>query len=191
MKGETIMQPITGAFLANIRNIEKNIRAILSQDMPESYIDRPIGYEWCNATTYGGICRNHQDRDPFTGELHETALVRYSTRYDITPDIIAHEILHALLPFRTGHGRLFKQGARVLEKHGYHVTVYMTDEQMHTLRPKKAAKTPYRYALVMPSGYVVARYKTACRIVKDAARGGVIIKQTGEPVRVERICEYD
>lgn len=122
------MKPITGAFLAKIRNIEKNIRAILSQD-------------------------------PFTGELHETALVRYSTRYDITPDIIAHEILHALLPFRTGHGRLFKQGARVLEKYGYHVTVYMTEAQMHTLRPKKAAKTPYRYALVMPSGYVLARFE--------------------------------
>ena len=185
------MQPITGAFLAKIRNIEKKIRAILRKDMPESYTDRPIGYEWCNATTYGGICRNHRDRDPFTDELRETALVRYSTRYDITPDIIAHEILHALLPFGTGHGRLFKQGARVLEKYGYHVTVYMTYEQIHTLRPKKAAKTPYRYALVMPSGYVVARYKTACRIVKDAARGGVSIKQTGEPVRVERNCEYD
>lgn len=105
-KGVFLIQPITGAFLAKIRNIEKDIRAILSQNMPESYTDRPIGYEWCNATTYGGICRNHQDRDPFTGELHETALVRYSTCYDITPDIIAHEILHALLPFRTGHGRL-------------------------------------------------------------------------------------
>lgn len=130
------------------------IYKVLSDEMPDALTDRTITFEWCNAGTYLGQCilRPH----------FPVAVVRISRMFDFDENTVAHEILHALLPFGAKHGPIFKQAMAIInDVLNLHVTIVATKDLSQTC---KKPTTPYKYAIVnKQTGELLMRFKHYCK----------------------------
>ncbi len=80
-------------------------------------------------------------------------------------DVIAHELLHACLPVREGHGPIFHRGMALLnEALGLHIRVY---SEKTAIRQSEAL---YRYKVVCGACGNVFYYLRAGAVVKHPAR---------------------
>lgn len=129
------MKKITGEKLSQCRKLEQNIFEVLADEMPDELTERHIQYEYCSSVSYGGQCRT-------CGSAN--ALIRISELYDWDMDIIAHEIIHALLPTHAHHGHIFKQAMECINNIlDLHVTTRMTKAQIDTCKNKYIVVKPY------------------------------------------------
>lgn len=133
------------------------IYKVLSDEMPDALTDRTITFEWCNAGTYLGQCilRPH----------FPVAVVRISRMFDFDANTVAHEILHALLPFGAKHGPIFKKAMSVInDALNLHVTIVATKALSQTC---KKPTTPYKYAIVnKQTGELLMRLKRYCKKIR-------------------------
>lgn len=90
------MKKIEGNEKQVCTELYKQIYTVLSDKMPDVLIDRCISFEWCKSGKYLGQC--------FLWPNSAVAVVRISSMFDFDRNTVAHEILHALLPFKTRHG---------------------------------------------------------------------------------------
>lgn len=148
------MKKIEGNKKQVCMKLHKQIYEVLSDEMPNDVIDRYINFEWCNAGTYLGQCILRRNSN--------VAVVRISSMFDFSQDTVAHEILHALLPFGAKHGPIFKQAMAIInDVLNLHVTVVATKALSQTC--KKPA-TPYKYAIVnKQTGELLMRFKRYCK----------------------------
>ena len=110
------MKKITGAFLEECRKEEQAIRSLLSQHMPDVFNDREIEWEWCRSINKAGYCQ--------LGSMRPIARIRITNAVELD-DIMAtvrHELIHAFLPFKEQHGKLFHAAMTLLECNGLHVS---------------------------------------------------------------------
>lgn len=137
--------------------LRKRIYAVLSDKMPDVLIDRVISFEWCKSGTYLGQCVLRYG--------FPVAVVRISSMFDFDRNTVAHEILHALLPFNTKHGPLFKKAMAVInDALNLHVTVVASKALSQTC---KKAVAPYKYAIVnKETGELLLRFKRYCKKIK-------------------------
>ena len=138
--------------------LHKRIYKILSSVMPHDIMNREISFEWCNAGTYLGQCLLERSSN--------VAIVRISRVFDFDRSTIAHEILHALLPYHVKHGLLFTKAMTIInDVLNLNVTIVATRELSQTCR--KVA-TPYKYAIVnKETGGLLFRCKRYCKKIKD------------------------
>ena len=148
------MKKIEGNKKQVCTELHKQIYTVLSDEMPDVLIDRCISFEWCKSGKYTGQCILRSN--------FPVAVVRISSMFDFDRNTIAHEILHALLPFNTKHGPLFKKAMAVInDALGLNVTIIASRELSQTCR--KAA-TPYKYAIVnKETGELLLRFKRYCK----------------------------
>lgn len=148
------MKKIEGNEKQACTELYKQIYEVLSIEMPHDIINREISFEWCNAGTYLGQCILRSN--------FPVAVVRISSMFDFDRNTVAHEILHALLPFNTKHGPLFKKAMAVInDALGLNVTVIASRELSQTC---KKAVSPYKYAIVnKETGELLLRFKRYCK----------------------------
>lgn len=142
------MKKITGEKLSQCRELEQNIFEILADEMPDELTERHIRYEYCNSISYGGQCRTWGDTN---------ALIRISEMYEWSMDIVAHEIIHALLPPHAHHGLIFKQAMEYVNNIlNLHVTTRMTKAQIDTCKKRNSSS---KYIVVKPYWQVAYKVK--------------------------------
>lgn len=148
------MRKIEGNEKQFCTELHKRIYTVLSDEMPDVLIDRCISFEWCKSGKYLGQCILRPN--------FPVAVVRISSMFDFSRDTVAHEILHALLPFNTKHGPLFKKAMAVInDALNLHVTVIASRELSQTC---KKAVAPYKYAIVnKETGELLLRFKRYCK----------------------------
>ena len=151
------MKKIDGNEKQVCTELRKQIYTILSDKMPHDIINRTIRFEWCNAGTYLGQCILQRSSN--------VAIVRISCMFDFDKSTVAHEILHALLPFHVKHGLLFKKAMAVInDALNLHVTIVASRELSQTC---KKAVEPYKYAIVnKKTGELLLRFKRCCKQIK-------------------------
>lgn len=134
--------------------LHKRIYTVLSDKMPNDVIDRCISFEWCKSGQYLGQCILRPN--------FPVAVVRISSMFDFDRNTVAHEILHALLPFNTKHGHLFKKAMAVInDALDLNVTILASRELSQTC--KKAVES-YKYAIVnKETGELLLRFKRYCK----------------------------
>lgn len=148
------MKKIDGNEKKICTELHKQIYTVLSDKMPDDVVDRCISFEWCKSGKYLGQC--------FLWPNSPVAVVRISSMFDFSRDTVAHEILHALLPFKTRHGRLFKKAMAVInDALDLHVTVVASKALSQTC---KKSVEPYKYAIVnKETGELLLRFKRYCK----------------------------
>lgn len=136
--------------------LRKRIYAVLSDKMPDVLIDRVISFEWCKSGKYTGQCILRYG--------FPVAVVRISSMFDFSRDTVAHEILHALLPFNSKHGPVFKKAMAVInDALNLSVTIVATRALSQTC---KKNVEPYKYAIVnKETGELLFRFKRYCKKV--------------------------
>lgn len=151
------MQAITGEKLAICQRVHKEIFKVLFDKMKYDMIDRKVYFEWCNAGTYLGQCILRRDSD--------MAVVRISKAFDFSTDTVAHEILHALLPFKEKHGSIFQKATATVNKElGLNVTTVGTAELCATC---EKPSVPYKYAIInADTGKLMYRSKRITKAIK-------------------------
>lgn len=151
------MKKIEGNEKQVCTKLHKQIYEVLSDEMPHDIINRVISFEWCNAGTYLGQCILRPN--------FPVAVVRISSMFDFDRNTVAHEILHALLPFSTKHGPLFKKAMAVInDALNLHVTIVASKALSQTC---KKAVEPYKYAIVnKETGELLLRFKRYCKQIK-------------------------
>lgn len=110
------MKKITGEFLGVCQKEEQAIRALLSEHMPDVFINRKIEWEWCRSIRRAGYCLLYSTRP--------LAQIRITNAVE-NDDIMAtvrHELIHAFLPFKEHHGDLFHAAMALLKANGLHVS---------------------------------------------------------------------
>lgn len=148
------MKKIEGNEKQVCTELYKQIYEVLSIEMPHDIINRAISFEWCNAGTYLGQC--------ILQRRSNVAIVRISCMFDFDKSTVAHEILHALLPFHVKHGLLFKKAMTVInDALDLHVTIVASRELSQTC---KKAVAPYKYAIInKETGELLLRFKRYCK----------------------------
>ena len=148
------MKKIEGNEKQVCTELHKQIYEVLSIEMPHDIINRAISFEWCNAGTYLGQCILQRSSD--------VAIVRISCMFDFDKSTVAHEILHALLPFHVKHGLLFKKAMAIInDALGLNVTIIASRELSQTCRK---AVAPYKYAIIdKETGKLLLRLKRYCK----------------------------
>ena len=151
------MKKIEGNEKQVCTELQKQIYEILSIEMPHDIMNREIIFEWCNAGTYLGQCILQRSSD--------VAIVRISCMFDFDKSTVAHEILHALLPYHVKHGLLFTKAMTIInDALDLHVTIVASRGLTQT-----CIKIPeaYKYAIVnKETGVVLLRFKRYCKKIK-------------------------
>lgn len=151
------MKKIEGNEKQVCTELYKRIYTVLSDEMPNDVIDRCISFEWCKSGKYLGQCILRPNS--------HFAVVQISSMFDFSRDTVAHEILHALLPFDAKHGTLFKKATAVInDALNLNITVIASRELSQTC---KKAVAPYKYAIVnKETGELLLRFKRYCKTIK-------------------------
>ena len=151
------MRKIEGDEKQICTELQKQIYEILSIEMPHEIMDREISFEWCNAGTYLGQC--------ILERSSKLAIVRISCMFDFDKSTVAHEILHALLPYHVKHGLLFTKAMTIInDALDLHVTIVASRELSQTCRK---GVEPYKYAIVnKETGGLLFRAKRYCKKIK-------------------------
>ena len=148
------MKKIEGNEKQVCTELYKQIYEVLSDKMPDDVTDRYVSFEWCKSGKYTGQCILRPD--------FPVAVVRISSMFDFDRNTVAHEILHALLPFNTILSPLFKKAMAVInDALNLNVTIVASRELSQTC---KKAVTPYKYAIVnKKTGELLLRFKRYCK----------------------------
>lgn len=151
------MRKIVGREKDVCSTLYTSIYKTLSDKMPNVFVDRCVTFEWCDAGTYLGQCILRPNSP--------VAVVRISRMFDFDANTVAHEILHALLPFSAKHGPIFKKAMSVInDVLNLHVTVVATKALSQTYKKPVA---PYKYAIVnKQTGKLLMRFKRYCKKIK-------------------------
>lgn len=148
------MKKIEGNEKEICTELHKQIYKVLSDKMPDDVTDRYVSFEWCKSGKYTGQCILRSN--------FPVAVVRISSMFDFDRNTIAHEVLHALLPFNTKHGPLFKKAMAIInDVLNLHVTIVATKALSQTC---KKPDTHYKYAIVnKQTGELLMRFKRYCK----------------------------
>lgn len=151
------MRKITGSEKEVCSSLYTAIYKALSNKMPDVLVDRAISFEWCKSGQYLGQCILRPN--------FPVAVVRISIMFDFDRNTVAHEILHALLPFNAKHGPIFKKAIEFVNSAlNLHVTVVATKALSQTCKKPTA---PYKYAIVnKQTGELLMRFKRYCKKIK-------------------------
>ena len=151
------MKKIKGNEKQVCTELHKQIYEVLSVEMPHDIMNREISFEWCNASTYLGQCILQRSSN--------VAIVRISCMFDFDKSTVAHEILHALLPFHVKHGLLFNKAMTIInDALNLRVTLVACMELSQTCKKDVA---PYKYAIVnKETGELLLRFKRCCKKIK-------------------------
>ena len=110
------MKKITGEFLNQCKVQESIIRRLLAENMPQSFHDRNVDWEYCKSTRKAGYCIMCPNSDKVIIRITEYVAL------DDVMAVVRHELLHAFLPFNEMHGELFMQASNIIEQKGFTVS---------------------------------------------------------------------
>lgn len=150
-------------FLMNLIDYMKEKEIPILKRKYHSIVERDIMFERITRAykTYG-TCKLHSNNK--RAEIKITKHILLPGNGMAIINVIGHEVLHALLPFKEGHGSLFKMGMKLInEKLGTHIQTKGLGEGTC----EKAKNRPYLYEEYCPKcGEVVGRYKICSKSVK-------------------------
>lgn len=145
------MQKITGQFLKTCKIETEKVKKLLREYHP-NFVDREVFFEWCNASSYGGVCQ--------ISYIRKAARIRLSKKYDHTDlATLHHELIHAFLPPRTFHKEEFTKGMAILKENGLKVTRFAEGA--------KEEEFAYAYSVDFPNGkHLVVRKQRKTYTIK-------------------------
>jgi hypothetical protein len=171
------MKKIEGNEKQVCTELHKQIYEVLSIEMPHDIMNREISFEWCNAGTYLGQCILERSSN--------VAIVRISRMFDFDKSTVAHEILHALLPYHVKHGLLFNKAMAIInDALNLHVTLVASMALSQTC---KKDVEPYKYAIInKETGELLLRFKRYCKKIKDC-----LYYEATDPAWSYTVISYD
>lgn len=136
------------------------------KNLPTPVIEREITFtKIMRAYRVAGRCYTYLKRNTAEIEISKHILLPGNGKAII--DVIAHEVLHGLLPHKECHKNGFKIGMFKINKAlGTHIRITGVNGKFET---PKDSPTPWLYELYCPKcGKVITKYKSLCKSVRTA-----------------------
>lgn len=136
----------------NFKNVEKEIKQIVSNQFPEWYVERGIIYKkshtvWCCGDTK-------------IWKYSSEAIIRLSSRFNQKDNnTLVHELIHACLPFNTGHGIKFQKVCEYIEAH-------TSWRPRHKVKPPTPKYNIEYFEEGIPSPFYIKKLYRATKVVQ-------------------------
>ena len=125
-----------------------------------------------------GTCRLFLHNPDF-GEICLSKHLKLKDNSDGIINVLAHEVLHGILPYAEGHGALFKRAMSIVNKS---LSLQIQLKGVHG----KVEVPKVKYEVYCPCcGRVLARYMKAAKVVKHPNR--YICPECGDKVKIRKL----